>query len=135
MSQIKVWMAIWKFTAVATVIVVLLAATIAFYSLNAAVCFIALGILLGWSSLIARQRLAMNDTRTIMRQELRAIKMAPQTVSTKGVDDAAKRLELAISNLAREQSPLARELHLKTVEEIRFLQAQISAVLQSSSRH
>lgn len=135
MSQIKVWIAIWKLTAVATVIVVLLAAGIAFYNLNAAIFFIALGLLLGWSSLIARQRLAMNDTRTILRQELRAIKMAPQTVSTKGVDDAAKRLEIAISNLAREQSPLARELHLKTVEEIRFLQAQISAVLQSSSRH
>lgn len=134
MSQIKVWMTIWKLTAVTTVILMLLAAVIAFFDLSASIFFTALGLLFGWLSLVARQKLALNDTRTILRQELRGFKMAPQSVSTKGIDDAAKRLETAISNLAREQSPLARELHLKTVEEIRFLQAQISAVLQAASR-
>lgn len=134
MSQVKVWMTIWKLTAVATVILLLLAAGMAFFALSASVFFAALGLLFGWLSLIARHKLAVNDTRTIMRQELRGFKMAPQSVSTKGIDEAAKRLETAISNVAREQSPLARELHIKTVEEIRFLQAQISAVLQADSR-
>lgn len=134
MSQVKVWMTIWKLTAVATVILMLLAAGMAFFVLNASIFFAALGLLLGWLSLIARHKLAMNDTRTIVRQELRGLKMAPQSVSTKGIDEAAKRLETAISKVAREQSPLARELHIKTVEEIRFLQAQISAVLQADPR-
>lgn len=132
MSQVNAWMTIWKLTAVATVLLMLLAAGIALFDSSAAIFFTALGILLGWLSLIARHKLAINDTRTIVRQELREFKVAPQSVSTKGIDDAAKRLETAISNLAREQSPLARELHVKTVEEIRFLQAQISAVLQAT---
>lgn len=132
MAHGKVWKIIWKFAGAATVFLLLIAAGAAFFELKIAISLIALGLLTGWASLTARHKLAMVDTRTIVRQELRGLGSAPQTVSTKNIDEAAKRLEAAISRLARDQSPLARELHIKTVEEIRFLQAQIAAALDGS---
>lgn len=134
MSRVKVWKAIWKVGGGTTVVFLSTAAGLAYFEIRAAAIFAALGLLLGWASLVAHQKLMINDMRTIVRQELRASKIAPKQLSTKGIDEAAKRLETAVRKMSREQSPLARELHIKTVEEIRFLQAQISTLEPTNRR-
>lgn len=134
MSRKKAWTAIWRVGAGTTVGSLLTAGALASLEIGAASIFMALGLLLAWLSLVALQKLTVNNVRTIVRQELRGINIVPQPHSTKGIDEAARRLEKAVRKMSQEQSPLARELHIKTVEEIRFLQAQISA-LEIPSRH
>lgn len=133
MPQIKIWKYIWKLAAGLTVILLLAAVGTAFFqSWVTNVCF-ALGVLAAWASIIAHQKMVIFDTRTIVKQELRGSRLAQPTVtkpqaslSTKGIDEAVKRLEKSASALNKGPEPLVRELHTKTVEEIRFLQAQIS---------
>ncbi|PQZ96532.1 hypothetical protein CQ017_17525 [Arthrobacter sp. MYb224] len=115
-------------------ILLLAGALVSFLSTEVSLLLLGLGSLLAWGAVILRQKQSIHDTRTVIRQELRNVNLGSAPVADKATNEASKRLVAVAEKISREQSPVARELHLKTVEEIRFLQAQISEFMKKSHR-
>lgn len=115
-----------KFAPLLAAVFLLAGAVAAMFSIQFSLLSVALGSLLAWGSVVLRQKQSIHDTRTVIRQELRGINLGSAPASDNATNEASKRLVAVAEKLSREQSPVARELHLKTVEEIRFLQAQLA---------
>lgn len=115
-------------------ILLLAGALVSFLSMELSLLLLGLGSLFALGSGILRQKQSIHDTRTVIRQELRSVNVGSSHASDKTMREASTKLAAVAEKISREQSPVARELHLKTVEEIRFLQAQISEFMKNSHR-
>lgn len=123
-----------KVSPVPAALLLLAGALVSFLSTEVSLLLLGLGSLMAWVAVILRQKQLIHDTRTVIRQELRSVNLGSAPTSDKATKDASKKLVAAAEKMSREQSPVARELHLKTVEEIRFLQAQISEFMKNNHR-
>lgn len=115
-------------------VLLLAGAAIATFSIQLALICLSLGSLLAWGSVLLRQKQSLHDTRTVIRQELRGVNLGSAPASDNATREASKRLVAVAEKISREQSPVARELHIKTVEEIRFLQAQLAEYFNDERR-
>lgn len=107
----------------------LASAIIGLISVEVSVMLIALGLVATVVWLLIRQRVHLHDLRTVVRQVMRESIPVNASVNTTEINKAAQRLEKAVKTISVEQSPVARELHSKTIEEIRYLQSQLSKAL------
>ncbi|MDR4533023.1 hypothetical protein [Glutamicibacter sp. PS] len=107
----------------------LASAIIGLISVEVSVMLIGLGLVATVVWLLIRQRVHLHDLRTVVRQVMRESIPVNASVNTTEINKAAQRLEKAVKTISVEQSPVARELHSKTIEEIRYLQSQLSKAL------
>lgn len=134
MSRSSYLKVVSKFAPVLAAVLLLAAAAVAIYSTQLSLLCLSLGSLFAWGSVVLRQKQSIHDTRTVIRQELRGVNLGSAPASDNATNDASKRLVAVAEKISREQSPVARELHLKTVEEIRFLQAQLAEYFKGEQR-
>ncbi|MGO2030500.1 MAG: hypothetical protein ACTH2A_06090 [Glutamicibacter ardleyensis] len=134
MSRSSYLKAVSKFAPVLAAVLLLAAAAVAMFSTQLSLLCLSLGSLFAWGSVVLRQKQSIHDTRTVIRQELRGVNLGSAPASDIATNEASKRLVAVADKLSREQSPVARELHLKTVEEIRFLQAQLADYFKGGQR-
>lgn len=98
-------------------ILAVLAGVLSFVSVSVALLFFALAFVGGLASVVLVNKVFLHDIRTIVRQEVKN----PADFSS--VADA---LEQTLAKVREDHSPLIRDLHLKTLEEVRIIQAQLS---------
>lgn len=124
-----------KLAPLAAVALFLTAGVVSLFSLRFALLALSIGLAAAVVSSLLRQKQSLHDTRTVVRQELRGASLGAAPSSDASTNEASKRLVAIADKLSREQSPVARELHIKTVEEIRFLQAQLDSYLKGGQQN
>lgn len=124
-----------KLAPVVAVALFLTAGVVSLFSLRFALLALSVGLAATVVSSLLRQKQSLHDTRTVVRQELRGVSLGAAPSADASTNEASKRLVAIADKLSREQSPVARELHIKTVEEIRFLQAQLDSYFKGGQQN